>query len=78
MFFLSVVAYIYIYIYMCVCVCNIHISANNYIVASESTNKILRFANIGTSYKDTMESIAKKSMRRHKKIHCRPYHKNKQ
>lgn len=61
----------------CIYIC-IHIFANNYIVASESTNKILRFANIGTSYKDTMESITKKSMRRHKKIHCRPYHKNKQ
>lgn len=35
---------------------------NNYIAASESTNKILWFANIGTSYKDTMESITKKSV----------------
>lgn len=44
----------------------------------ESTNEILRLANIGASYKDKMESIAEKSVRRYKKIHCRPYHKNEQ
>jgi len=48
------------------------------IAASESTNKILWFANIGASYKDKMESITEKSVRRYKKIHCRPYHKDEQ
>lgn len=52
--------------------------ANNCITALEPTNEILRFANIGASYKDTMESITEKSVRRYKKIHCRPYHKNEQ
>jgi len=62
----------HIYMYL-----HIHV-LNNYIGTLESTNKILRFANIGASYKDTMESITKKSMRRNKKIYCRPYHKDKQ
>lgn len=45
---------------------------------TESTNKILRLANIGASYKDTMESTTKKSMRRYKKVYRRPYHKDEQ
>lgn len=48
------------------------------IVVLESTNKILWFANIGTSHKDTMENITEKSMRRYKKVYRRPYHKDKQ
>jgi len=45
---------------------------------TESTNKILRLANIGASYKDTMESTTEKSMRRYKKVYRRPYHKDEQ
>lgn len=61
-----------------ICDCTRTYMYNNYIVTLESTNKILWFANIGASYKDTMESITEKSVRRYKKIHCRPYHKDKQ
>lgn len=47
-------------------------------MCTEPTNKVLCSTNIGTSYKDTMESITTKSVRGYKKIYCRSYHKDKQ
>lgn len=52
-------------------------SSSSLCYSTESTNKILRFANIGASYKDTMESTTEKSVRRYKKVYRRPYHKDK-